>query len=134
MQFWKSLTRIVPVLFLLCIAGCGKFFVPETNPTPPGQRQPPLRLPMGRASTITGFSIGTSNLTSTSNSPYLMGVAPSAMAVTPSGAYVYVASLAGAIYGYSVGSNGALSILNSGNALVTGISPIALRLIPQADG
>ncbi|MGB0125076.1 MAG: beta-propeller fold lactonase family protein, partial [Silvibacterium sp.] len=32
---------------------------------------------------------------------------------------------------YSVGSNGALSILNSGNALVTGISPIALKVDPS---
>ncbi|MGC2164154.1 MAG: beta-propeller fold lactonase family protein [Silvibacterium sp.] len=135
MQSQKALPRIVPVFLLFCVAlclgGCGKFFVPQTNPTPPSGSGNYLYVANATNQTVTGFSIGTTNLSNTSNSPYTLGVAPSAMTVTPSGSYIYAASLAGAIYGYSVNSNGSLTLLGSGNALVTGISPVALRVDPS---
>jgi len=133
MQLRTNFPRIVPVFLLLCVglclAGCGKFFVPET--TPPSGSGNYLYVANATAQTATGFSIGTSGISNLSGSPYTLGVAPSAMVVTPGSTYVYAASLAGAIYGYSVGTNGALTLLNSGNALVTGISPVALRVDPS---
>jgi len=73
-------------------------------------------------------------MANTSNSPYTLGVAPSAIAVTPNGQYIYVASGSGAaIYGYSVASNGSLSLLNGGNALITGVSVSALKVDPSGN-
>lgn len=115
----------------LCLAGCGKFFVKETNPTPPSGGGNYFYVANTTTLSVTGFSVGTSNIASTSNSPYGLGVAPSAMTVSPNGSFIYVATLAGAIYGYSVGTDGSLSLMNSGNALITGISPIALKVDPS---
>jgi len=113
----------------LSLAGCGQFFVPETtNPTGSGDY---FYVANTTTTSVTGFSVGTTNLTNTSNSPYSLGVAPSGLAVTPSGSYIYVATLAGAIYGYSVGNGGVLTLLNSGSPLVTGISPVAVAVDPS---
>lgn len=128
-----KLVKVASALLLVSLAGCGKFFVPDNNPNPPSGSGNYLYVANGSAGSVTGFSIGTSSISATSSSPYTLGISPSAMAITPNSSYVYVASLAGAIYGYSVGSNGALSLLNDGNALITGISPLALSVDPSGN-
>ncbi|MGH9587632.1 MAG: beta-propeller fold lactonase family protein, partial [Acidobacteriaceae bacterium] len=133
----KLLSRIAAVLaslcVVLCLAGCGKFFVP-VNPTPPPSGTGNYFYVANGSATaaVAGFAIGTSNLTNTSNSPYALLSAPSALAVTPNGQYIYVATV-GAIYGYSVGSNGGLNLLNGGSALITNVSPTALRVDPSGN-
>ena len=129
------LQRIHSIVLLLCagscLAGCGKFFIKETNPTPSGGSGNYFYVAETNTLSVAGFSVGSSNIANTSNSPYGLGVGPSAMTVTPNGSFIYVATLAGAIYGYSVGTDGSLSLMNSGNALITGISPIALKVDPS---
>jgi 6-phosphogluconolactonase len=129
------ITRTYSIVMLLCaglcLAGCGKFFVKESNTPPPSGTGNYFYVANMSTGTVAGFSVGTSNLSSTSNSPYALGVAPSAISVTPGGSYVYVATLAGGIYGYSVGSDGSLSLLNGGNALITGISPVVIKVDPS---
>lgn len=136
MRHLRIVPRLVPVLLLLALAGCGKFFVPVNGGSSGGSAGGTgtgnyfYVANDSATAAVAGFAIGTSSISNTSNSPYSLGVAPSAMAVTPSGSYLYVATLAGAIYGFSVGSNGALSMLNNSSALVSGISPVALRVDP----
>jgi 6-phosphogluconolactonase (cycloisomerase 2 family) len=114
-------------LFLL-LAGCGQFFIPVNPNTPTGNS---VYVANATANTIAGFAIGSTALSTLSGSPYTLGVAPSAMAATPTGSYLFVSSLAGAIYGYSVSSSGPLTLLNNGSALVTQISPAAMRVDPS---
>jgi DNA-binding beta-propeller fold protein YncE len=126
MRFWKML----PVAVFILLSGCGQFFFKQTTP-PPGSTGNYLYVANSTASTIAGFSIGTSSLSATSNSPYGLGVTPSALAVTPSGSFLYAASLAGAIYGYSIASSGVPVILNNGSAVVSQISPVAIKVDPS---
>lgn len=141
MQLRKRLSRIAAVLaplcVVLCLAGCGKFFI-DTNTGGGGGGGTSTGnyfyvANSSATASVAGFAVGTSNLSNTSNSPYALGVAPDAIAVTPNGSYIYVATLAGAIYGYSVGSNGVLRLLNGGNALITNVSPTALRVDPSGN-
>jgi 6-phosphogluconolactonase (cycloisomerase 2 family) len=126
MRFWKVLPLVVVSLLL---GGCGKFFPKESsNPTPPGGNGNYVYVANGETGTIAGFSVGTSSIAAVSGSPNSLGVAPSAMAATPSGSFLYVSSIAGAIYGYSIGSNGALTLLNSGSPVVSQISPVAMKV------
>ncbi|GGH13710.1 lactonase family protein [Silvibacterium dinghuense] len=119
------------MVVLLLMAGCGKFFVSESSGSS-GSSGTGNYLYVANATTgsVAGFSLSSSGLAVTSNSPYSLGVAPSSIAATPNGAFTYVASLAGAIYGYSVGTGGALSLLNSGSAVVSQISPNAIAIDP----
>ena len=127
MRFW----RIVPAAVLLLLTGCGQFFFKETNP--PGSSGNYLYVANTTTSTIAGFSIGTTNLSAVSNSPYTLGVVPSAIAATPGGTFLYAASLAGAIYAYSMAGNGSLTITNSGSPVVSQISPVALKVDPTGN-
>lgn len=130
MRFWK----IIPLAVVsLLLGGCGQFFPkPSSTPTP-GSTGNYLFVANATASTIAGLSIGTSSLSAVSNSPYALGVAPSAIAVTPSGSFVYASSLGGAIYGYSVGSGGALSLLNNSDPVVSQISPVEVKVDPSGN-
>lgn len=136
MRFWNSDPRTIAVLLVCSVlswaSGCGKFFIPPTPPTPPGTGNF-FYVANSVTNTIAGFVIGTSNITNTTNSPYSISVAPSAIAVTPNSKYLYVSSLSGAIYGYSIASSGALNLLNNGTPLITGVSPTTLRVDPSGN-
>lgn len=136
-----KLRRILFVLLPLCmaigLAGCGKFFVPENNGgggggggTTTGNY---FYVANGTTASVAGFAVKTSSIANTPNSPYVLGIAaPSAITITPNSRYIYVATL-GAIYGYQVGANGELSILNDGTALISNISPSTLQVDPSGN-
>jgi 6-phosphogluconolactonase len=134
----KSFLGILFVLFPLCmaigLAGCGKFFVRENGGGGGGGTGTGNYFYVANQTTgsVAGFALTTRGITNTSNSPYVLGISPSAITVTPDGRYIYVGTV-GAIYGYSVGSNGSLTLLNGGSALISGISPSAVRIDPSGN-
>lgn len=138
--FARITAVLLPIFAVFCLAGCGKFFIRPTSGGGGGGGGGGTATGNyfyaandSATASLAGFVIGTKGITNTPNSPYGLGVAPSALAVTPNGKYLYAASLAGAIYGYSVASNGALSLLNGGNALITNLSPSTLRVDPSGN-
>jgi 6-phosphogluconolactonase len=72
---------------------------------------------------INGYAVSAGALTATTSSPYQLSYVPQAMVVSPNNSFLYVASSAttatGSIYGYSIGTGGALSVLSSGSPLQT---------------
>jgi len=127
MRYWSILTFTA----LLLLAGCGKFFPKDTGGGGGGTTTGNYLYVANSSTslnTIAGFSIGTSALSSTSGSPYSLGFTPSAVAITPNNGILYVGGLLG-IYAYSINSStGALSVLNNGSAVATGIFPGALKV------
>lgn len=74
--------------------------------------------------TIAGFSLSGGKLTALTGSPYALGTTPSALAATPDGTRLYMASpTSGGIFLYTIGSTGEIAIGNSQQALVTTSSP-----------
>lgn len=72
-----------------------------------------------KSAQIAGFSFPSSSTTlkAVSGSPYSLGAAPFAAAISPNGAFLYVSTAAG-IYAYSVNSStGALTLLNNNTVL-----------------
>lgn len=68
---------------------------------------------------VAGFSFasGSTSLTAVANSPYTLAAAPFAMAISPSGGFLYVSTAAG-IFEYSIDtSTGALTLQNSSQAI-----------------
>ena len=118
--------RILSFAVLLVLAGCGQFFVTEANPIMSSGAD--IYVANAETANMAGFSIASTGLTAVSNSPYSIGVAPNALAITPNNSFVYTSTLAGGIYGYSVESGGALALVNGGSPVVSGISPVALRV------
>ncbi len=74
------------------------------------------------AGTLSVFSLSAGTLYNVSGSPFTVTGAPSAIATTPSGSLLYEASTSGAVYVYTIGSNGAPTLGNSGTAVVSLVS------------
>ena len=128
MRIWK----ILPVAVVsLMLSGCGQFFFKET--TPPTTAGNYLYVSNGTIGTIAGFSIGTSGLSAVPGSPNTLGVSPNDLAVTPAQTFLYASSLAGAIYGYAIGTNGALTLLNGSSPVVSQVSPVAIKIDPSGN-
>lgn len=66
---------------------------------------------------VAGFSIASGKLSDVSGSPYTLSVQPRSLAIAPSGIFLYVGTLAGGTFLYSIGSGGALTIGNGGQAV-----------------
>src|SRR5277367_3401322 len=129
MQTRTMLPRILFLAVILVQSGCGQFFVPDTGGGGGGTgSNADIYVANNTTANIAGFSIASSGLTTLSNSPYAIGVSPNALAITPSNSFVYTSTLAGGIFAYTVGSGGALTVANSGSAVVSGISPVALGI------
>jgi hypothetical protein len=68
---------------------------------------------------IVGYTIasGSTSLTAVPNSPYTLGTTvPYSLAISPNGGFLYLGTVVG-IFVYSVGSDGALTILNGGQVI-----------------
>ncbi len=121
---------------VFALAGCGKFFPPLSSGGGGGGggTSSGNYLYIGNLGTnpltIAGFSIGTSALSSISGSNWPVELEPTALAVTPSDSYLYLGSAAGGIYVYTIGTDGAITIGNSGGPVASGITPSVLRIDP----
>ncbi len=117
---------------LLVLAGCGQFFPPLSQNGGGGggtgttgnylyvaNSNPNLN-------TVAGYSLASGALTATSGSPYKTPLTPTTMAMTPNDEFLYVGSTSGAMYVYTVGSDGSLSLGNGGTPVFTGNSPAAM--------
>lgn len=120
---------------VVLLSGCGKFFPPQSSTGGGGngggsssgdflyagnQGTNPL--------TIAGFSLANSTLSVISGSPWQVSLEPTALAITPSNTYLYMGSAGGGIYVFVIGSNGAVSLGNSGAPVATGVEPSVLRV------
>jgi len=128
--------------YVLCIVGLlglsscetGKFFPPpcktNCNPTSSGNF-----IYVANSSTsvssVAAFTINsTPAVAALSGSPFTTALPPNALAVTPKDTFLYVASLSGGIYAYTINSDGTLTVANSGSPVATGVSPITMKIDP----
>jgi lactonase family protein with 7-bladed beta-propeller len=82
---------------------------------------------------VSAFSIGSNGaLTPVPGSPFATGNGPSAVAVDPTGQFVYVANSqdVSSLSGYSIGPSGALTPI-AGSPFATGAQPISVAFTPK---
>jgi 6-phosphogluconolactonase len=104
-------------LFLLGVAGCGGFFVPQTNSGGGTNTGDYIYVGNGNNTFIAGFGVNSSGALSVlSGSPYNNGVAAQSVAVTPANTFLYAGTTNG-IYAYAINSNGSIAVQNSGSAV-----------------
>jgi 6-phosphogluconolactonase (cycloisomerase 2 family) len=111
----------VSLLSLTALTGCNGFFVyPGSSSSTTSSSNDFVYVSNSASGSnyINGYSVSGGSLVATTGSPYSLGFIPSAMVVTEANTYLYVASSAalsgvGEIYGYSIGTGGTLTILNS---------------------
>jgi 6-phosphogluconolactonase len=116
---------------IVALTGCGKFFPPLTSGGGGGSNSGDY-LYVGNQGTnpltVAGFSIASAALSDISGSPFSVSLSPTAIAVTPNNDLLYMGSAEGDIYVYTIGSNGALTLGNSGTPVASGVDPAVLRV------
>jgi 6-phosphogluconolactonase len=104
-------------LFLLGVAGCGGFFVAQTNSGGGTNTGDYIYVGNGNDTFIAGFGLNSSGALSVlNNSPYNNGVAAQSLAVTPANTFLYAGTTNG-IYEYAINSDGSITVQNSGSAV-----------------
>ncbi len=124
MQTTKSGVLCGLVTLSLWLTGCSGFFVPQNNSGGSGSTTVNSGDYIYAANanpseaSIAGFGVSSSGtLSALSGSPYTLNFLPTALAVTPSNAYLFVGGTTG-LYAYSIGSNGALTLAGNSGASI----------------
>ena len=106
----------------LALTGCAGFFVPVNSSSGSGTTTNTgdyvyVANANPSEASVAGFSIGSGTLSVVSGSPYSLTFIPTALAVTPNNAYLYVGGTTG-LYAYAIGSGGALSLASNSGASI----------------
>lgn len=117
----------------LALTGCGNFFVPEPNSGGGGGGANGNRAYVinASASNAAGFTVGTGTLTAVPNSPLALGYAPAAAVTMPDNSFLYVAG-PGAIYVYTINSDGSLTGA-TGGAAVAAVNVSSIDISPDGN-
>jgi 6-phosphogluconolactonase len=121
-------------VLLLCSCGTGKFFPPVDDSGGGGNTNSGNYIYVANSSTtvssIAGFSIANNALNNLANSPYATGLPPNVLAVTPKDTFLYMGSISGGVYVYTINNDGTLTLGNNSSPVLTGVSPLAMRIDP----
>jgi len=136
MSSWNSRSLRTPAFAglaaALALTGCGQFFPPLGSGSGGSGSSSGNYIYVGNLGTnplsIAGFSIASGAVSTISGSNWSVSLEPTALAVTPNDSYLYLGSAAGGIYVYTIGSNGAITLGNSGGPVATGVTPSVLRV------
>ncbi len=110
----KLALSVFPILLLL-VTGCGAFFVSNSTTTSTTSSTGDYVYVVNQATdTLSGYVVGSGVLTVTTGSPYALtaGLTPQSVAVSRPNTFVYVGG-SGAISCYSIGTAGALTLVNA---------------------
>ena len=126
----RGIIVAVAAIAVAAISGCAGFWDPLPNSGGSGTNPVSGTFYVLNAKTnqLAGFAFaaGASSPTVVTNSPYALSGLPLAMAVAPSGNYLYVSTAGGVTY-YTVNSDGSLT---AGSQAITGDQAIAMQVDP----
>ncbi len=134
----STASALLAAIVLIGTTGCTGFFVPtcqETNSCGGGNGTYSSYAYVGNATTgtLTGFPVPTATFTTLTGTSYTLGTTPTALAATPNGAFLYVATLAGSIFVYTIGTNGVLTLGNGGSPVVQALYPTWMTIDPSGN-
>jgi 6-phosphogluconolactonase len=131
---------IMVVAAVSALTGCSGFFVPPDNGgggggggSTNGNRVYVANSAVANSTinTIAGFTVGTATLTAVTGSPVTLDYSPVTAVVTPTNSFLYVAG-PGAIYVYTINSDGSLSSSSTGAAVAI-VDVAALAVSPDGN-
>jgi 6-phosphogluconolactonase len=101
---WLAAACVLSAAALL--TGCGEFFTPVNNN--PGSGTSSFAYITNAGGTLTEYSLTSGVLAQLSGSPITLSVAPTAIAIAPNNAFLYVGTATG-VFLYTIGSDGTLT-------------------------
>lgn len=131
-----AVSLLIGCLVLTAGCGSGKFFVPtcqETNSCGSTTYSSYAYVANAAIGTIALFPIPQASFTSLTGSTTNLGTAPTALAATPSGNFLYVATALGPVSVYTIGTNGVLTLGNNGQQVATTLNPVSMTVDPSGN-
>lgn len=101
---------VILLAFTLFLTGCAGFFVNPASSTT-GSSSNLVYVANATSQTIGAYQISSGALTTVSGSPFALGYTPQALVVSRANTFLYVSDSSAGVYGYSIGSDGALTSL-----------------------
>jgi len=101
------LAAALGVAATILLTGCGEFFTPVNN-NPPGGGGKSYVYVTNAGGTLAEYSLSSGALTALSGSPISLPLAPTAIAVAPNNAFLYIGTATG-IFMYIINSDGTLT-------------------------
>jgi 6-phosphogluconolactonase len=133
-------SAFLAAMVLIGTTGCGGgFFIPvcQANNTcgggGGGTYSSYAYVANATTATLAGFPVPTGTFTTLTGTTYTLGTTPTALAATPNGAFLYVATIAGSIFVYNIGTNGALTLGNGGSPVVQALYPTWMSIDPSGN-
>jgi 6-phosphogluconolactonase len=131
-------SALLAAIVLIATTGCGGFFIPVCQANNNcgggnGTYSSYAYVANATTGTLTGFPVPTAAFTTLTGTSYTLGTTPTALAATPNGNFLYVATLAGSIFMYTVGTNGALTLGNNGSPVVQALYPTWMTIDPSGN-
>ncbi len=125
-------------LILIGTTGCTGFFIPVCQANNNcgggnGTYSSYAYVANATTGTLAGFPVPTATFTTLKGTSYTLGTTPTALAATPKGNFLYVATLSGSIFVYTIGTNGALTLGNNGSPVVQALYPTWMTIDPSGN-
>lgn len=128
----RRIVKAALAALLPALAGCSGFFPPLPNSGGGGGSTGNyVYVANANRGSVSGFAIGTDKLTKVSGSPLALGYQPTALAITPSNSFLYVAGPS-SINVYAINSNGSLTT-PSGGATAAIATVVSLAISPDGN-
>ena len=127
-------------IVLIGTTGCGGgFFIPPCQATNScggggGSYSSYAYVANATKGTLAGFPVPTATFTTLTGSTYNIGTSPIALAATPKGTFLYVALNTGAVFLYTIGTNGVLTLGNSGSPVATTLNGTGMSMTVDPSG
>ena len=131
-------SALLAAVVLIETTGCSGFFIPVCQANNNcgggnGTYSSYAYVANATTGTLAGFPVPTATFTTLTGTTYTLGTTPTALAATPNGAFLYVATLAGSIFLYTIGTNGVLTLGNSGTPVVQALYPTWMTIDPSGN-
>ncbi len=131
-------------IVLTATTGCSSFFVPlcqeyNTCGVPPGSGgtgtySSYAYVANATLGTLAGFPVPAATFTTLTGASYNIGTSPIALAATPKGTFLYVALDTGAVFVYTIGTNGVLTLGNNSSPVASTLNGTGMSMTVDPSG
>ncbi len=138
-------SALLAAIVLIGTTGCSSFFVPlcqeyntcssggGTGGSGSGTYSSYAYVANATLGTLAGIPVPKATFTTLTGSSYTLGTTPSALAATPKGTFLYLATLAGPVFVYAIGTNGTLTLGNNGAQVTSTLVPTWMTVDPSGN-
>jgi 6-phosphogluconolactonase len=132
-------SALLAAIVLIGTTGCTGFFIPVCQANNncgggTGTYSSYAYVANATTGTLAGFPVSTATFTTLTGTSYNVGASPIALAATSKGTFLYMATSLGSVFVYTIGTNGALTLGNSGSPVASTLNGTGMSMTVDPSG